>query len=57
MTMHGNFTRIYCLPSSIDPSLTPLYAQSQAALIPSDAYLQKELHLYIIGRSHCRFFA
>lgn len=31
----------YCLPSRTEPSITPLYAQSQAALIPSDAYLQK----------------
>lgn len=28
------------LPCSTEPSSTPLYAQSQAALIPSDAYLQ-----------------
>lgn len=32
---------IHFLPSKTESSVTPLYAQSQAALMPSDAYLQK----------------
>lgn len=38
------------LPSRTEPSLTPSYAQSHAALIPSDAYLLTGMYVY---RSNC----
>lgn len=37
----NNLRRTSCLPSSVEFSVTSLYAQLQAAFIPSEAYLQK----------------
>lgn len=36
------------LPSNVESSLTPLYAQSQAALIPSLAYLEEATNSLLV---------